>query len=287
VSFPSSPPPLAGVVHTDVRVDGHRWHVATAGEPDAPPIVLVHGWPQHWWCWRKVIPALAKEHRVYAPDLRGFGWSDAPAGSYTKMGLAEDVVRLLDALELETCTLVGHDWGGFVSWLTAIRAPERIGRLVAMSIHNPWEQPRSLKMAAMVAAYQVPVAIPVFQTAIQPRVVRAVLNLGVDREYQWADEDLRLYVDAYRRRPYAAAGSAIYRTFLTRELPGLARDLPQRVDMPVTLVAGGADELTGPGTTFRGVERHVTDLTTHVVEGASHFVPEEKPREVADIILQG
>jgi pimeloyl-ACP methyl ester carboxylesterase len=288
VSFPAQPPPLPGVVHIDVRVQFDRWHVATAGDPDAPPIVLLHGWPQHWWMWRKVIPALAKEHRVYAPDLRGFGWSDAPEGRYSKMGLACDVEHLLDALELDTCTLVGHDWGGFVAWLTAIRAPERIDRLVVMSIINPWRVPTGRPaMSAIVASYQVPTISPLLRTRVQPRVVRTIFQLGFDRRHPLSDEDIRLYAEQYRRPGHAAAASAVYRTFLTRELQALLRGryAGRRVDgIPVTMAAGGADALTGPHC-FAGAEKHVSDLTTHVIEGAGHFVPEEKPREVAEIIL--
>ncbi|MEA2288094.1 MAG: hypothetical protein QOD55_91, partial [Solirubrobacteraceae bacterium] len=193
-----------------------------------------------------------------------------------------------DALGNETCTLVGHDWGGFTSWLTAIRAPERIDRLVVMSINNPWEQPRSARLAALVLAYQVPVATPLLRTVVQPRVVRTVLKMGVGPDHHWPDEDLRLYADAFRRPAHAAAGSALYRTFLTRELPALGRNCyaDRRVDVPVTLLAGDADEVTGPATTFHGIERHAADVTKHVIAGAGHFLPEEKPREVTDIILQ-
>jgi pimeloyl-ACP methyl ester carboxylesterase len=286
--FPSQPPPLAGIVHTDVRVDGHRWHVATAGPAGAPAIVLLHGWPQHWWCWRKVIPALAREHRVYAPDLRGFGWSDAPPGDYAKAGLAADVERLLDALELETCTLVGHDWGGFVAWLTALRAPDRLDRLVVMSIHNPWElPPPTPRLVAMAASYQLPVSSPLLRTRVQPQIARAVLKVATNRDHRWSQEDLRLYADAFRRPDHAAAASAIYRTFLLRELPALRRGeyAGRRVEVPVTLAAGGVDAFTGPGTAFRGVEHHVSDLTTRVIEDAHHFLAEEKPAAVSDLIL--
>ena len=68
-------------------------HVADAGAGD--PIVLLHGWPQHWYCWRRIIPRLVGEHRVLCPDLRGSGWSDAPRSSYAKNELADDVIALL------------------------------------------------------------------------------------------------------------------------------------------------------------------------------------------------
>ena len=85
------------VAHRDVVLpDGTRLHVAEAG--DGPPLVLVHGWPQHWWAWRRLLPALAQERRVLCPDLRGLGWSDAPPGAYAKEGWAADLVALLDAL---------------------------------------------------------------------------------------------------------------------------------------------------------------------------------------------
>ena len=74
----SEPPGLPGVTHRYVDAAGLRVHVAEAGDPDAPPVVLLHGWPQHWWMWRKVIPLLAGDHRVMCPDLRGHGWTDAP-----------------------------------------------------------------------------------------------------------------------------------------------------------------------------------------------------------------
>ncbi len=204
------------------------------------------------------------------------------------MGLACDVVHLLDVLEIETCTLVGHDWGGFMSWMTAIRAPERIDRLVVMSINNPWElPPPTPKLVAMAAAYQVPLSQPLLRTSVHPAVVRMVLKRGVAREHRWTDEEVGLYAGQYRRAGHAAAASSLYRTFITRELPALRGRgyANRRVDVPVTLAAGGADGFTGPDTVFRGVERHTSDLTTHVIDGAGHFVVDEKPREVTDIIM--
>ena len=78
---------------------GLRFHVAEAGAGE--PIVLLHGWPQHWWIWRHLVPLLAPHARLVMIDLRGFGWSDAPPGGYDKQTLADDLLAVLDALGLE------------------------------------------------------------------------------------------------------------------------------------------------------------------------------------------
>ena len=110
--------------------------MAEAGSGD--PLVLLHGWPQHWYAWRKLIPTLAESYRVICPDLRGFGWSDAPPDGYEKDQFATDLLATLDALELGRVRLVGHDWGGFAGWLAAMREPKRFERYVCMDIITPW-----------------------------------------------------------------------------------------------------------------------------------------------------
>jgi pimeloyl-ACP methyl ester carboxylesterase len=92
-------PPLPGVTHRTVRANGVDLHVAEAGS--GPPLLVVHGWPQHWWSWHKVIPRLAERFRVIVPDLRGHGWSEAPPGDYAKATFAEDLRALLDAEGIE------------------------------------------------------------------------------------------------------------------------------------------------------------------------------------------
>ncbi|MCW2564729.1 MAG: putative hydrolase or acyltransferase of alpha/beta superfamily, partial [Mycobacterium sp.] len=89
-------PQLDGVEHRFLDLPGLRMHVAEAGSGE--PLLLLHGFPQHWWAWRKVIPALAERYRVICPDLRGAGWTDAPADGYTSDQLTADILGLLDAL---------------------------------------------------------------------------------------------------------------------------------------------------------------------------------------------
>lgn len=283
MAFPDQPPPLDGVEHVDVTVDRARWHVATAGDPGAPPMVLLHGWPEHWWMWREVIGPLAAEHRVYAPDLRGFGWSDAPAGTYSKMGLAADVERLLDVLEIERCVLVGHDWGGFLAWLTAIRAPERLERMVALSIVHPWFRPEVTLRSFASAYYQLPMITPGINRVAQPYVPALIRRFEARG---WTEEETRLYGEQWRRPGHAAAATALYRTFLTRELPAMAagRYANRRVTVPVVYATGANDPVIGPER-IRGAEAHCDDLRTEVVDGAGHFLPEEQPQRVVDLIM--
>src|SRR5947208_1339228 len=112
---PPPMPELPGVSHSFHEVRGVRLHVAEAGEGN--PLVLLHGWPQSWWCWHKVIPALAESgFRVIAPDLRGYGWSEEVPGGYEKESFARDLVALLDELGLERVQLIGHDWGAMAGF---------------------------------------------------------------------------------------------------------------------------------------------------------------------------
>ena len=127
-------PHLDGVSHRDVEAAGIRFHVAEAGAGE--PVVLLHGWPQNWYCWRKVIPLLAPERRVICPDMRGFGWSDAPPGRYDKQTMADDLIALLDALELERVDLIAHDWGAWAGFIACLDHPERIRRYLALNMYG-------------------------------------------------------------------------------------------------------------------------------------------------------
>ena len=120
-------------------VNGIRIHTTMTGQ--GPSVLLLHGFPDTHIVWRKQVPALAAAgFRVLAPDLRGYGRSDAPGGvfDYTLDRLRGDVLGLLDALHIDKVFLVGHDWGGLIGWQIAALAPERVHRYVALSTGHPY-----------------------------------------------------------------------------------------------------------------------------------------------------
>ncbi|NNM33817.1 MAG: alpha/beta hydrolase [Gemmatimonadetes bacterium] len=132
----SDVPAFAGTIRT-LQVNGIRMRIAQQGE--GPLVLLLHGFPEFWYSWRRQLPALAAGgYLAVAPDLRGFGGSSAPqrVEDYDILDLSRDVVGLIDALGAETAVLVGHDWGAAMAWTCALLYPDRFDALVAMSV--PW-----------------------------------------------------------------------------------------------------------------------------------------------------
>jgi pimeloyl-ACP methyl ester carboxylesterase len=128
-------PPVAGVSFRFIQVNGLRMRIAEMGE--GPLILLAHGWPESWYSWRHQFAALANAgYRVVAPDMRGYGETDAPteADDYNIIHLSDDMVGILDALGEETAIMVGHDWGAIVAWNTVLMHPDRFTALIAMSV---------------------------------------------------------------------------------------------------------------------------------------------------------
>ena len=276
-------PPCAGVRHgfCDVAT-GIRVHVAEAGPADGPPVVLLHGWPQHWWCWRGVIgPLAAAGLRVIAPDLRGSGWSDAPDHGYDKEQLASDLVALLDALGVGRTALVGHDWGGWVGQLVALRAPERVERLVLCNIPPVWPSRDRAATArnAWRLSYQV-IGVPRLGPALQRSRQMRRMFAGVPH----GDRDE--FLNALREPGRAEAGARLYRTFLTRELPAILRGryAGRRLTMPTLVLHGTGDGVIRPFL-VEGFREHADDVEIAWVPDTGHFVVDERPALVADRVL--
>jgi pimeloyl-ACP methyl ester carboxylesterase len=274
VSLPALPEvPGVEVHHRFVDAGGLRQHVAEAGR-SGPPVVLVHGWPQHWWLWRDVLPPLAADHRVLCPDLRGLGWTDAPPGEILKAQLADDLLALLDALGLERVTFVGHDWGAVAGMLLALRAPERLAGLVVLSVPHLWARPRDPR-AALGMAHALPLST--LPPAV-PRVAELALRLGrVRGTYTAAEREA--YLGVLRDPARMRSSSQYYRTFLLREAGPFAagRLAGGRLRVPTSLLAGDRD-LVVRYADLGGAD--ADELTVERLPGLGHFLPEEAPGTV-------
>lgn len=113
-------------------VNGIRMHYVVAG--GGRPVVLLHGWPQTWYMWRKVIPRLAKHYTVIAPDLRGYGLSSKPVSGYDKRTMADDVRRLLEDLGYSGVSVIGHDRGARVAHRLGLDYPDLVEALAVLDV---------------------------------------------------------------------------------------------------------------------------------------------------------
>ncbi|HST54792.1 MAG TPA: alpha/beta hydrolase [Solirubrobacteraceae bacterium] len=283
----SSLPHVDGVTHRWVRVRGIDFHVAEAGSGE-DVVLLLHGYPQHWYEWRHLMPALAARHRVIAPDLRGFGWSDAPPSGYLKEELADDVLALLDTLGLERVKLVGHDWGGWIGFLLCLRAPERFDRYLALNILHPWQQTGKAWPQLWRFWYQWVLLAPGLGYLAQRTrwFVRHLLRLGVSDQATWDETTLASFTDRVAEPARACAGVQLYRTFNLRELIPLVtgRYAKQRLTTPTLLLFGSEDFAMTPGQ-LDGYERHADDMRVELVPGCGHFIADERPELVAERAL--
>lgn len=285
-------PQLDGVEHRFVQAGELRMHVAEAGQGGGDPVLLLHGWPQNWWEWRHLIPLLAPDFRVLAPDLRGFGWTDAPRSGYLKEEMAADVVRLLDALEVERVNLVGHDWGGYIGFLLGILHPERVRRYLALNIIHPWIRPprirgprdlaRSLREFARLS-YQLPIVTPIVNRKFgDPKLMARIMRFGAVHKDAWTHEDTEVFAAQFRDPARRRASAKLYRAFQTRELLPLMRGRyrNRRLKAPTLLLFGERDFAMDPNR-LGGFEQHADDMRLELVPDSAHFIAEEKPDLVA------
>jgi len=282
-------PVLDGVEHRYVDIGGGvTIHVAEAGPPDGPPVMLVHGFPQNWWEWHEVIGPLAADgYRVLCPDLRGAGWSSAPRSSYRKDEMADDLAAVLDRLGVPSVTLVAHDWGGPVAFIMMLRHPRKVNGFFGANTVAPWVQ-RNLSSIRHLWRfwYQIPLMLPV----LGPRLIGSsdarfsrALALWVGGGFAPPERDMALYRACMREPGHAVAGSRWYRTFQTREMLRWMRGEYDsiRVDVPVRWLSGTKDPVLVPAL-LDGYADRCTDFEVELVDGVGHWIVDQAPELVLD-----
>jgi epoxide hydrolase 4 len=281
---------VPGVSERFVQANGVSLHVVEAGPSDGLPVVLLHGFPELWYGWRKQIGPLAEAgFRVIVPDQRGYNTSDKPAGidAYRVETLAADVAGLLDALGLARASIVGHDWGGVVAWWLALAHRERVLRLGILNVPHPAvmrrhlaSSPRQALRSWYVFFFQLP-ALPEWFLAKGDfaNLARAV-RWG--RKGTCTDADLAVYREAWAQPGALTAMVNWYRAALRsagRKLPRL------RVEAETLLLWGARDRFLGlemAGASAALCERGRLE----VFERATHWLQHDEADAVNDRLVR-
>ena len=275
---------------------GITMNVATDGPDDAPPVILLHGFPESHRTWRSIAPLLSDALRLIMPDLRGFGDSDRPqdVADYATDTLIADIFALADALGVERFALVGHDWGGAIAWAAALRGDPRIERLAIVNSPHPWIFQKSLiEDEAQREASQY---ITAFRT---PGMEAAIARMGYDTFFEKSFEkhvDLALippeerqhYIDDWSRPGAMTAMLNWYRaSHLIVPPPGMTVPVPDwvlrlapKIRIPVRVIWGLEDKALLP-VQLEGIGEVGDDVDVFPLKGVGHFAPWEAPRQVA------
>ena len=272
---------------------GLGMHLARAGS--GPPMVLLHGFPECWYSWRHQLRALSDRHACVAPDLRGYGETDAPSGvaNYTIEKLAGDVADLIAALGRERAIVVGHDWGGVIAWATALMRPEIVERLIVLNCPHPRKylatirrDPRQMLRSWYILFFQIP-WLP--EALLRMRKAALVGRMIRDSAYvkeAFSDDDLAHLREAFKN-PYAATAAInYYRALMRRELwrPPPDHWTRRTIAAPTMLIWGEHDVALRKELTF-GMEGLFTGpFRLEYIPDAGHWVQQERPERVNELI---
>ncbi len=275
---------ISGFSYERIPVGDVRLGVAQGGA--GPPVVLLHGFPQTHLAWREVAVALARDHRVICPDLRGYGGSDKPPGDYSKRRMAADVVELARALGHERFALAGHDRGALVAFRAALDHPSAVSHLAVLDVIPVVDLWASLTGTAGVFAFHLfllahPSPLPERLLAAAPAEFFGHFLDTWTRDPAAIPPTVReAYLAAASTPEAIAAVCADYRASATVDAADDAADRAagRRLAMPVAaLWQRPVGELPFDPAAVWGA--WAPDLRTHVLD-SGHFLPEERPEEV-------
>lgn len=292
------------IEHRFVDLPDVRLHVAMAGEPGAPLVVLLHGFPEFWYSWRHQLGHLARRgYRVAAPDLRGYNLSSKPHGvsAYRIAPLAQDVASLIEQLaqldgshvgvgEQARAHVVGHDWGGAVAWAVAARHPNHVQRLAVLNCPHPVVFRRALTTRAQLrrSAYMFFFQLDgVAERKIQSddcAAVRRMFRKEPQRAGAFTEAEIDRYVEALAQPGALTAALSYYRAAFRYDALQLGKLLP-KIDCPTLVVHGTGDRHIGAEWAQPDASL-VRDAKVVRLPGVSHWVQVDAHARVNDLLTE-
>ncbi|GAA0181050.1 hydrolase [Lithospermum erythrorhizon] len=305
------------IQHTTMQTNGINMHVAQIGQGPST-ILFLHGFPQLWYTWRhQMLHLSSKGYRCIAPDLRGYGDTDAPpsATCYSALHIVGDLVGLLDGLGLEKVFVVGHDWGAVMAWYFCLLRPDKVNALVNLSVaytpRNPKRKPVETMRAFLgddyyICRFQNPGEmeeefsrvdtarlIKKFLTNRSPALLRVPkakgfggsTNSPITMPSWLSEEDVNYYATKFNEKGFT--GGLNYYRALDLNWQLLAPWTGVQIKVPVKFIVGDLDlTYNTPGVKEYvhngGLKKDVPFLQEVVImEGVAHFLNEEKPEEIS------
>ena len=272
-----------------VQANEIRQHVVIGG--DGPPLLLVHGWPENWYAWRFLMPALARDFTVIAPDQRGIGLTDKPRDGYDSATLADDLVALMEELGYERFALVGHDTGFIIGYALAADHPDRLDRVALAEIpgpplpppHPPYlfeDEPINNKL------WHIPF------NRVNDELIVDMVSSNADGFYRYEfaiqaggetlpEYAIEYYIELYNRnKDVLRASFGLYRAWDAMKIQN-----GQRTSSPLTMpvLAIGGETSWG---NFVGLSMQplANDLQSVVIPGTGHWVAETAPEEMLAVL---
>jgi epoxide hydrolase 4 len=275
-----------------IDTNGIKLHVVMAGPEDGQPVILLHGFPEFWYGWRKQIPALAKAgYRVIVPDQRGYNLSDKPRGvkSYHIDMLVGDILGLIEALGYQKVNLVGHDWGAAVAWEIAMRHLERLHRLGILNVPHPAVMrnflrrgdPEQLRRSWYIFAFQIPWLPEYFLCKDDWRNTVRVLR-GSGKIHTFTDEDIAKYKQAWSQPGALTAMINWYRAAV-RHWPKLPKDMCVKVP---TLMIWGMQDVALSHRMARLSMDYCSNGKLVFFEDATHWVQHDEAENVNQLLVK-
>ena len=277
------------VEHLQISANGQRFYVAASGPPDAPAVMLLHGFPEMSYGWRHQLNALAAAgFRVLAPDQRGYGHSSKPRGigSYRVDALAADVIALAQALGHESFSLVGHDWGGLVTWHLAINHAAGLERVAILNAPHPAALAKHLARSPMQAVrssyvgfFQLPWLPEAVLRANGHALLRKALTAS-SRPGTFSDEELEVYRSAWALEGALTGMLNWYRAALLA--PSTA---DSAVRVPVRILWGDKDSALEAPLAEASAEKCLNAEVIHLPE-ATHWLHHEESARVNELLIE-
>lgn len=274
-----------------IKVNGINLHVVTAGPEDGPLVLLLHGFPEFWYGWKNQIDPLVKAgYRVLVPDQRGYNLSDKPkrVGDYTINKLRDDMVELIKSQDHKKAIIIGHDWGGIVSWHLASTRPEYVSKLIPINAPHPAvisqvikNYPLQLLLSSYVFFFQFPLLPEKIFQVDRFRFLKQAFY-WTSRKNTFSNEDMDHYEEAWAQPQTLTSMLNWYRAM---QQGSFSQVVDRPITVPVRMIWGRGDQFLSIESAKQSLQLCL-DGNMALIEEATHWVTHEYPETVNRLIIR-